>query len=198
MLFMRTRSAVEMYSKMRLRKEEDKLIASSAIAEMMSSEIRGRYIAGMWEKYLASQVLWRVDPKYENGCFSYPSKRPKPENYRAPSFSWVAADAPQGIKCGKTRRGNLLISVGGIHVTTKCQNPFGLAEESSDLELVCVMKRIKIRSVKKLGTTHYVWNLAVRERQAGNTTTCIWIVPMATSRTYKLLMGSYTVYGGKI
>ena len=76
----------EGYFKMRLTKE-DKLIASSAIAGMMSSEIRGRYIAGMWGKYLASQFLWRVDPKYENGCFSYPSKRPKPENYRAPSFS---------------------------------------------------------------------------------------------------------------
>ena len=44
------------YPKMRLTKE-DKLIASSAIAEMMSSEIRGRNIAGMWENYLASQLL---------------------------------------------------------------------------------------------------------------------------------------------
>lgn len=149
----------ERYSKMRLTKE-DKLIASSAIAEMMSSEIRGRYIAGMCGKHLASRFLWRVDPKYENGCFSYPSKRPKLENYCAPSFPWAAVDAPQGIKCDETERRSF--NVGRENSRDhQVPKPFGLVEEGSDLELVCVMKTIEIRfREKKKGTTHYDWNLA--------------------------------------
>ncbi|KAF2469748.1 HET-domain-containing protein, partial [Lindgomyces ingoldianus] len=91
---------VERYSKTGLTEAKDKLIALAGIAEMMDAQIRGRYIAGMWEKYLASQLLWRVDPVFENGLFSYPSRRPG--CYRAPSFSWAAVDAPQGIRCGQT------------------------------------------------------------------------------------------------
>jgi len=89
---------IERYSRTGLTKESDKLIALAGIAELLSREIRGLYVAGMWEKYLASQLLWRVDPIYENGQLSNPSQRPT--SYRAPSFSWAAVDAPQGIRCG--------------------------------------------------------------------------------------------------
>lgn len=89
---------IERYSKTGLTKESDKLIALAGIAELLSCDIRGLYVAGMWEKYLASQLLWRVDPIYENGQLSNPSQRPS--SYRAPSFSWAAVDAPQGIRCG--------------------------------------------------------------------------------------------------
>ena len=42
--------------------------------------------------------------------------------------------------------------------------PVGLIEEGSDLELVCVTKRIETRfREKKKGTTHYVRNLASEE-----------------------------------
>jgi hypothetical protein len=88
----------ERYSRTGLTNESDKLIALAGIAELLSREIGGLYVAGMWEKYLASQLLWRVDPIYENGQLSNPSQRPT--SYRAPSFSWVAVDAPQGIRCG--------------------------------------------------------------------------------------------------
>lgn len=140
---------VERYSRTRLTFAEDKLIALAGIAQMMSSsyrqlenehesgalpytslsgQITGLYVAGMWEKYLASQLLWRVnsvyphifdvDPTYED-----PRERdgvqtnnvPQPRTihdgqkhanqanrpaYRAPSFSWAAIDAPQGITLG--------------------------------------------------------------------------------------------------
>jgi hypothetical protein len=152
---------VERYSKTVLTKEKDKLIALSGIAQMMASQIRGRYIAGMWEKYLASQLLWRVDPKYENGCFTYPSKRHKPESYRAPSFSWAAVDAPQGVKCGETtREKDLFIAVEKINVTTKPDSLYGLVEKGCYLELTCSLKRIEMWFREKKGTTHYVWNLA--------------------------------------
>ena len=88
----------EKYSRTGLTNESDKLIALAGIAELLSREIRGLYVAGMWEKYLASQLLWRVDPIYENGRLSNPSQRPT--SFRAPSFSWAAVDAPQGIRCG--------------------------------------------------------------------------------------------------
>ncbi len=92
---------VERYSATRLANLGDRLIALAGVAELVSYQIGNKvtYIAGMWESYLASQLLWHVNPKYENGKFIYPQWRP-PE-WRAPSFSWAAVEAPQGIKCGK-------------------------------------------------------------------------------------------------
>ncbi|KAF2419879.1 HET-domain-containing protein, partial [Tothia fuscella] len=85
----RWKKVVERFLKTGLTKEKDKLIALAGIAELMSNQIRGRYIAGMWEKYLPSQLLWYVEPVYDNGLLSYPSRRPA---YRAPSFSWASID----------------------------------------------------------------------------------------------------------
>lgn len=87
---------VERYSRTALTNSEDRLIAVAGIAELMSSRIGNelKYVAGMWEMYLASQLLWRVNDVYKDGqlVLSNPSRRPT--SYRAPSFSWVAVDAP--------------------------------------------------------------------------------------------------------
>ena len=74
-VYQRWKRVVEVYSKTKLTNPGDKLIALSGIAKMMSTEAGETYIAGLWREYLASQLLWRVDPVYENGVFSYPSKR---------------------------------------------------------------------------------------------------------------------------
>lgn len=130
---------VERYSRTRLTYGEDKLVALAGIAQMMTNpgRISGLYVAGMWEKYLASQLLWRVshvdsgsvnDPTYEDPIekdevreagrkpdlqrFSNWSKRPR--RYRAPSFSWAAVDAPQGVRLGARGSNNPLDSVVGI------------------------------------------------------------------------------------
>jgi hypothetical protein len=45
---------VERYSLYELSKQTDKLIALAGIAEMISRQIPGVYVAGMWEKCLAN------------------------------------------------------------------------------------------------------------------------------------------------
>jgi Heterokaryon incompatibility protein (HET) len=112
---------VERYSTTRLTLAKDKLIALAGIAEIMATRISGLYVAGLWERYLASQLLWRVNPVYaqshevdntyedpreEDEKSSGPvpchinNKSKRPKSYRSPSFSWAAIDAPQGVELG--------------------------------------------------------------------------------------------------
>jgi hypothetical protein len=172
------KQVVEVYSKTRLTNAEDKLIALSGIASMMHRQINDTYLAGMWRKYLASQLLWYVDPVFEDGRFYYLSQRPK--FYRAPSFSWAAVDAPHGVKCGEItdkyywdidpktgepRKEELLIKVSQVSVTpVSSDNEFGLVKGpetgvSNFLELRGVVKKIELRRKIKLGVVRYEWNL---------------------------------------
>ena len=112
---------VERYSRTRLTLAKDKLIALAGITQMMATRISGLYVAGLWEQYLASQLLWRVNPVYaqsheddptyedpreEDEVSSGPvsnhlkNKSKRPKRYRAPTFSWAAVDAPQGVELG--------------------------------------------------------------------------------------------------
>lgn len=167
---------VEVYSKTRLTNAEDKLIALSGIASMMCDQIQDDYLAGMWKKYLASQLLWYVDPVFEDGRFYYFSQRPK--FYRAPSFSWAAIDAPHGVKCGEitdqvvdrntgmpTDEG-LRIEVVEVNVTPVSGNRFGLVKGPSEgvlnvLKIRGVVKKIELNELKK-SPDRYGWNLLTR------------------------------------
>jgi Heterokaryon incompatibility protein (HET) len=137
---------VERYSTTGLTKPEDKLIALAGIAELISRGIGPKvaYVAGMWEKFLASQLLWRVNPHYEDGRMRYPQRRSPV--WRAPSFSWAAVNAPQGIRCGETlREEDLEISIENIPAIAKDPNRrFGLVEPKCHVELLGALKPIKI------------------------------------------------------
>jgi hypothetical protein len=155
---------VEVYSRTRLTKPDDKLIALSGIAKMMSAEIKDVYVAGMWRKNLASQLLWRVDPVWENDRFHYRSTRP--EGYRAPSFSWAAIDAEKGIKYGQIieeedekQKNNLYIEVEEATVTlVDWENPFGLVEKGH-LKLSGLLQKIEMNQVKVNKLVRYEWRL---------------------------------------
>jgi Heterokaryon incompatibility protein (HET) len=155
---------VERYSVYELTKQTDKLIALAGIAEMMSRQISGLYVAGMWEKYLASQLLWRVDPVYENSQFKHPSQRPNPKkDYQAPSFSWAAIKAPQGIKCGETRsEEELFFTVQRIHTIPLSESKFGAVKDDCYIELLCCLKRIEISKVVS-STRQYSASLRLRD-----------------------------------
>ncbi|TGO54854.1 hypothetical protein BCON_0101g00260 [Botryotinia convoluta] len=74
-------SAVITYTKGRLTKGSDKLVAISAIARELQLSMRFRYLAGLWEVDLVSQLAWYTCEA------SYPSMM-----YRAPSWSWASVD----------------------------------------------------------------------------------------------------------
>jgi hypothetical protein len=119
---------VSAYTKCGLTKERDKLIAISGIAEIFRARIKDEYLAGLWRLLLPYQLLWRVED---------PGSTRRPEDYRAPSWSWVAVEGEiketffvqQEDKVGKdicvnilnasvsTPNGNGLGIVTGGHIT---------------------------------------------------------------------------------
>jgi Heterokaryon incompatibility protein (HET) len=84
-------AVVTQYSDRFLTMEEDKLQALSGIALRYQSAalfqgVKVHYVAGLWadgESYLATGLLWYV---------SRHSREPRPENNRAPSWSWASVD----------------------------------------------------------------------------------------------------------
>ena len=81
------------YSEGALSHEEDKLIALSGVAKYMESILHDRYLAGLWQQWLPSQLLWRYD-----------SPGTRPHEYRAPSWSWASVN-PQtdgGLTAGRS------------------------------------------------------------------------------------------------
>jgi hypothetical protein len=138
---------VERYSITALTQDQDKLIALAGIAELMSSRIGKNiiYVAGMWERFLASQLLWRVRPRYEDGKLKYPQRRIL-NPLGAPTFSWAAVDAPQGISCGETlKEDTLIISVETIHIEpTLPKRRFGLIKEGCYIDITCYLREIQI------------------------------------------------------
>ncbi|RMZ89717.1 hypothetical protein DV736_g3055, partial [Chaetothyriales sp. CBS 134916] len=97
---------VEVYTKMELTNGRDRLIALSGIARMMSSRMKeerceDQYIAGMWQKHMASQLLWFVNEGTGNDRQPFEDTRPK--EYRAPSFSWASVETARGINFAETK-----------------------------------------------------------------------------------------------
>ena len=109
----------------------------------------------MWEKHLASQLLWRVEPLFANGLFQYPSKRP-PE-YRAPTFSWASVDSETGITYGEITDQDLLIRVKKVEVTPETDE-FGLVRDGYVL-LIGSLKRIEIEELMINKSKRYGWRL---------------------------------------
>lgn len=160
---------VEKYSRTNLTNATDKLIALSGIAQMMSKEFgtNNRYVAGLWSRGLVSQLLWRVDPIYENGQFFYRSSRPKYEEselrkYRAPSFSWAAVDAQNGIRYANTTEEGLHITIKSefIHVEPESSdNKFGLLKEGAHIVVAGIMKKIELKKLRENGQDRYGWQM---------------------------------------
>lgn len=164
----------EKFSKTNLTKPKDKLIALAGIAEQFYGKIAAPYVAGLWKTaYFASQLLWLVEPLYQKPKFFHPSRRP--DVYRAPSFSWAAIDAPQGIRCGEIQEEEkLLIKVLRVSVQPE-EHPnsqFGLVKKGGFIEIECQKLPIVIstksrRTPEGVRDDVYIWTLVDgREKDA--------------------------------
>jgi hypothetical protein len=169
------KSIVETYSKTRLTKATDKLIAVAGIAKIMSRRIfNGRdedYVAGMWRDNLESQLLWRVDPAVQkDGAYDFHSERPGMDEYRAPSFSWAAIDSERGINYadvtdfGQDVQKDLHIKIETVILKYKTEDRFGMLTVGGFLELKGVLKKVNIvdstmTSSPRKGYTRYHWQL---------------------------------------
>jgi len=77
------------FSLRRLKRQEDKLTALSAIAEAYSRKVHAKYLAGLWSVDLHKHLFWIVA---ENSHY------PRPTCYRAPSWSWASVDGEINLR----------------------------------------------------------------------------------------------------
>lgn len=79
---------VRRYCKCFLTFQTDKMLALAGIAQHMKPRVQDDYVAGMWLRYLASELVWSV--------VESPGPSLRTEDYVAPSFSW--ASLPAGVR----------------------------------------------------------------------------------------------------
>jgi hypothetical protein len=104
---------VHLYTSMSLTDPNDRLIALSGIAKARAAKLGDVYIAGMWLRDLAHQLLWHASDgrNYLNDSFN-----PRPAEYRAPSWSWASIERTVYID-HKTDDDQLLYHVDDISLT---------------------------------------------------------------------------------
>jgi hypothetical protein len=74
------------YSQGKLTYVTDKLVALAGLAARIQKHTKSQYLAGMWRKHLAYQLLWQVRGLQWIVC------RSRPEVYTAPSWSWASTN----------------------------------------------------------------------------------------------------------
>jgi hypothetical protein len=83
------RTIVMTYSGCELTKNEDKLVALSGIAKVLTKKFpHAQYLAGLWREDLKFNLLWYID------ITELKERRTlrDPQVYRAPSWSWASVD----------------------------------------------------------------------------------------------------------
>ncbi|KIW49680.1 hypothetical protein PV05_11334 [Exophiala xenobiotica] len=124
---------VEQYTRMELTEKRDRLIALSGIARMMKSTLDAQrsddtYLAGLWQNYLASQLLWHVNDL--DNVQSQPFENTRPAEKRAPTFSWASVETERGVTFPETTDKGLLIQVQVVRLTYRTpDDKFGLVTD---------------------------------------------------------------------
>ena len=76
------RDAVEAYSQCNLTYPSDKLPAFAAMSKMWTQIFKDEYVCGLLRRHMEHQLVWNVNNEGP--------PLPRPKEYRAPSWSWVA------------------------------------------------------------------------------------------------------------
>ncbi|KAL8940372.1 MAG: hypothetical protein Q9216_002843 [Gyalolechia sp. 2 TL-2023] len=139
------RNIVGTYTKSALTNPGDKLVALSGIAKRMRTIIADEYAVGMWRRYLASELLWRVSDHAQRGFL--PNNRPA--RYRAPSFSWTSVDG--SISPGRLEDYSTVCSIEDIKIDYATEDTTGLIN-GGYLIIKSTLKRLQLRCTDKPGT----------------------------------------------
>ncbi|CZR52916.1 uncharacterized protein PAC_02793 [Phialocephala subalpina] len=156
------KQTVEMYSRTQLTNRTDRLIALSGIAKNLRPHIGGDYLAGLWSKKLAGQLLWYVKPEYRRsrdyrsqkglaesaGTLYYPGTR-SVEEYIAPTWSWasVIVENPVEIVYGAItlRDSEIEIEDGRWQVESQeGSDKLGLLKKGASIEVTGKLKMIQL------------------------------------------------------
>ncbi|KAH9221141.1 heterokaryon incompatibility protein-domain-containing protein, partial [Leptodontidium sp. 2 PMI_412] len=82
---------VKLYTRATLTYSTDRLVAISGIAAQFQPKIRSKYLAGLWEFSIATDLLWRVENTDDLETV-YPKRelQARPSEYIAPTWSWAS------------------------------------------------------------------------------------------------------------
>lgn len=86
---------LKIYANCALTNPSDKFVAISGVAKNFANTVGDEYLAGLWRGNFVNGLLWQVldpDTAMRRGEEYWPSVRP--EQYRAPSWSWASVDGP--------------------------------------------------------------------------------------------------------
>jgi hypothetical protein len=141
------------YSGARLTRAEDKVIALSGIAKHMRAAVNGgdAYVAGLWRRHLASQLVWMVP--FQSQGDGAPAVRPG--EYRAPSFSWMAIDAM--VMPANCTDFEVLAEVKSVEITHATDDDTGLVT-GGHLVLEGTLKRLAFKRNAFVGR---IWEMSV-------------------------------------
>lgn len=125
----------------------DKLVALAGIVEEFHRVYNTEYVAGLWRKTLLLDLLWTRSSAYEI--------KPRPTNYRAPSWSWASIDGlveyryveEKKAKANCTIKSEIL----NCHISLAREDmPFG-AVSAATLTLISYMRKAQLESKNESG-----------------------------------------------
>jgi hypothetical protein len=135
------------YTRCYLTRDEDKLIAISAIARRMQPLVSGTYLAGLWTRHLPYHLLWHAWP-------SVYVKRPpaRCKSYSAPSWSWASINGDCNFyESIEPYQKQFMIEILEAKVTTKVPDRMGQVVDGY-IKLRCWLKPLYFRRNQWHGT----------------------------------------------
>ncbi|KAF3042819.1 hypothetical protein E8E11_001858 [Didymella keratinophila] len=166
------RRIVEVYAKTAITNSEDKLIALSGMAKLMSDKFGSKdkpieYRAGLWNVHLESQLLWQVDPVWREVDETFENFSTSPATYRAPSWSWAAVDTQRGhgITYGDITNKDLYLKIRNSEVQPRAMsNPFGIVESTGTyIDMWCKLRRAILYPKNPITKGRFGWRLVDRK-----------------------------------
>lgn len=136
------RTTIRRYSRAKLTKETDKLVAISGLAKAIRSLLHDTYLAGLWQNSIEWDICWSVESQSEGSeiCPSRPSK------YRAPSWSWASIDGEISYKQSyASDKHTLLLAVYHASVTSLTDDDTGQVVDGH-LSVCGMLRRVTQRS----------------------------------------------------
>jgi hypothetical protein len=151
---------VNAYAKTTVSFSRDKLVALSGLAEIMSKETKCNYVAGLWQTDLISQLLWYVEPVFDDHDRSFSNVATFRAEYCAPSWSWAAIDTTShGITYAKVAKQKLFVSLDNSHVRTSSDCQFGAVLEAR----ITVRGKLRKAKLVSIPNNRFAWRLVDRD-----------------------------------
>jgi hypothetical protein len=136
---------VDTFSRRKLTRDSDKLPALSSIAELFDQGRRSQYLAGVWVGGLLQLLTWHTRPSFDK---THPPSRP--QEWRAPSWSYLSINGPFGFSDLNDGRGTAEWNGFGWEAWNfrsqllDQNNPFGEVTSAS-MSLKCRMTEVQVK-----------------------------------------------------